>query len=233
MLSLATRSFGGFCRGLSAAQKIQLKTEKEKMLAGEMYNPSDPELLSLRENCRKNIEEFNKSSITDLDGRKKAMTKLFGKDYPNLYVEPPFYCDYGTNIKFKGNAYFNYNCILLDVCPITIGDNVMFAPNVGVYTATHPTDAKTRNSGREYAKPITIGDNCWIGGSATICPGVTIGDNCVIGAGSVVTRDIPANSFAAGVPCRVIREITEADSMIHKPEILADNQVISPFSQND
>ncbi|KAH0788621.1 maltose O-acetyltransferase [Histomonas meleagridis] len=144
---------------------------------------------------------------------RKQWQKLFGKYYPDLYIEPPFYCDYGINIKPKGNVYFNYNCILLDVCPITIGNNTMFARNVGVYTATRPTDAKTRNSRREYAKPIAISENCWIGGSATICPGVTIGDNSVVADGAVVVKDVPPNCIVAGVPAKIIKRLLllEAD----------------------
>ncbi|KAH0793541.1 maltose O-acetyltransferase [Histomonas meleagridis] len=141
------------------------------------------------------------------------MAKLIGKYYPDLYIEPPFYCDYGINIKPKGNVYFNYNCILLDVCPITIGNNTMFARNVEVYTATRPSDAKTRNSRREYAKPIAISENCWIGGSATICPGVTIGDNIVVADGAVVVKDVPPNCRVAGVPAKIIKRLLllEAD----------------------
>ena len=139
------------------------------------------------------------------------LSKLFQKDLSQIkdsvWIEPPFFCDYGYNIKLKGKFYANHNCIILDVCHVEFGDNILMGPNVQIYTATHPMSPQARLSVQELGKPISIGNNVWIGGSAVICPGVTIGDNCVIGAGSVVTRDIPANTFAAGNPCRVIKNI--------------------------
>lgn len=125
----------------------------------------------------------------------------------NLWIQPPFYCDYGTNIITGEGVFFNFNCVVLDVMEVNIGSKTMFGPNVQIYTATHPLDYKIRNTGLEYAKPITIGENVWVGGSVVICPGITIGDNSIIGAGSVVTKSIPANVIAAGNPCKVIRNL--------------------------
>ncbi len=141
----------------------------------------------------------------------EILRRLLGKCGPGLYVEPPFYCDYGTQIEAGKNLYINFNCTILDVAHVKIGDNVMIAPNVAIYTAGHPLHPDSRNSGYEYGIAVSIGNNVWIGGNVVINPGVTIGDNAVIGAGSVVTRDIPANQLAVGNPCRVLREITEED----------------------
>lgn len=178
-----------------------MKTETEKMLAGELYNAADKDLLKARTKVRKLLRKYNQNPS------EKLLEKILEKKYKNLYIEPPFYCDYGTNIELGENVYMNFNCTILDCAKVKIGDNTFFAPNIQIYTATHPIDYVERNSGVEFAKPITIGDNCWIGGSSVILPGATIGDNCVIGAGSVVTKDIPSNSVAVGNPCRVIRSI--------------------------
>ena len=139
------------------------------------------------------------------------MAELFGRT-TDAWIQPPFYCDYGTNISLGAKVCFNFNCVVLDVMPVTIGDNVLFGPAVQLYTATHPINAAERRTGLELAKPITIGSDVWIGGGTIICPGVTIGDRSVIGAGSVVTRSIPADVTAAGNPCRVIRSLASADS---------------------
>ena len=147
---------------------------------------------------------------SDFAGIAQVVKELFGKS-ENAWVNPPFYCDYGTHIEAGKNLFVNYNCTIIDVAKVTIGDNCQLAPNVAIYTAGHPVYPVTRNSGYEYGKAVTIGDNVWIGGNSVICPGVTIASNTVIGAGSVVTRDIPAWSVAAGNPCRVIRAITEED----------------------
>lgn len=183
------------------------KTEKEKMLAGELYNAMDPALvagrLRARELCRALAALPPATPETD---KAELLAQLFGTP-TNVYITPPFFCDYGSNIRLGENVYFNFNCVVLDVAPVTIGDNTLFGPMVQIYTATHPMDASTRKSGLEFAKPITIGKDVWVGGGAIICPGVTIGDGTVIGAGSVVTRDIPAGVFAAGNPCRVIRDV--------------------------
>lgn len=179
-----------------------MKTEYEKMISGELYQAfKDPELVKMRENVRKIFRTFN--STAD----QKYLKDIFQQDLDGVFIEPPFQCDYGINIELGKNVYMNFGVTILDCAKVKIGDNCMIAPNVQIYTAAHPIDVKTRNSGLEYALPITIGQNCWIGGASVILPGVTIGDNCVIGAGSVVTKDIPANSIAVGNPARVIRNI--------------------------
>ena len=156
------------------------------------------------------VQKLNAIDRTDEEGIHKLVRELLGTEQVP-YIVPPFYCDYGNHISVGKNVFFNYNCTLLDVGKITIGDNCMLAPNVAIYTAGHPLHPDSRNSGYEYGMDVTIGNHVWIGGSVVITPGVRIGDCCVIGAGSVVTKDIPAWSLAAGNPCRVIRTITEAD----------------------
>ena len=156
------------------------------------------------------IQKLNAFDRTDEDGIHKLVQELMGTEQIP-YIVPPFYCDYGNHISVGNNVFINYNCTLLDVGKITIGDNCMLAPNVAIYTAGHPLHPDSRNSGYEYGMDVTIGNHVWIGGSVVITPGVRIGDCCVIGAGSVVTKDIPAWSLAVGNPCRVIREITEKD----------------------
>ena len=160
--------------------------------------------------CRRILQKLNFMDRSDFAGIAQVVKELFGKS-ENAWVNPPFYCDYGTHIEAGKNLFVNYNCTIIDVAKVTIGDNCQLAPNVAIYTAGHPVYPVTRNSGYEYGKAVTIGDNVWIGGNSVICPGVTIASNTVIGAGSVVTRDIPAWSVAAGNPCRVIRAITEED----------------------
>jgi len=182
-------------------------TEKEKMIAGEMYNPSDALLTSERHQARLLFQEINSLNEDSVEKRNELLNTLIKNAGQKLYIEPPFYCDYGYNIIAGDNVFMNFNCCILDVCKVTIGDNCMFAPNVQIYTATHPLEAEARNSGREFAKPITIGHNVWIGGNATICPGVTIGNNVVIGAGAVVTKNFPDNVFIAGNPAKVIKTI--------------------------
>ena len=183
------------------------KTEKEKMLLGELYDPADAELVQDRMRSRILQKEFNDSPEFNIKGREEILKKLIPEALADVYIQPPFYCDYGSNIKIGERVFFNFNCVILDVMKVEIGHRTMFGPNVQVYTATHPLNAKERASGLEYAKPVVIGEDVWIGGSAVICPGVNIGDRAVIGAGSVVTRDIPSDVFAAGNPCRVIKEI--------------------------
>ncbi|WED24619.1 sugar O-acetyltransferase [Vibrio sp. JC009] len=184
-----------------------MRTEKEKMLAGEPYQAWDEQLVAERIHCRKVMQKLN-ASLPNSEEWKEAVTELVPNAKEGLYLEPPFRCDYGGNIIAGKNFYANFNCVLLDVNTIEIGDNVMFAPNVQVYTAGHPIDVKGRvEEGVEFGLPIKIGNNVWVGGGAIICPGVTIGDNTVIGAGAVVTKDVPANVVAAGNPCRVIKSI--------------------------
>lgn len=184
-----------------------MNTEKQKMLAGEPYNSFDPQLVAERLRARELCQKINTLSPAAPDSlRLELASQLFGAP-TNVYITPPFFCDYGTNIAFGENVYFNFNCVILDVAKVTIGNNVLFGPAVQIYTALHPMNAAERRTGVESAKPIVIGNDVWFGGGAIVCAGVTIGDGAVIGAGSVITRDIPANVFAAGNPCRVIRPL--------------------------
>lgn len=171
---------------------------------------SDDKVYEEQKRARILTQELNTVDRADFDAIKKIVKELFGKS-ENAFVNPPFYCDYGTHIEVGKNFFANYNCTILDVAKVTIGDNCQMAPNVAIYTAGHPVHPETRNSGYEYGKAVSIGDNVWIGGNTVICPGVHIGDNVVIGAGSVVTKDIPDMVIAAGNPCSVIRGITDED----------------------
>jgi len=185
-----------------------MKTEKQKMLAGELYDPLDPELCQERQRCRYLCKLLNDSREEQQEERKGIVADLLGSP-TDVWIQPPFFCDYGTNISLGAKVFFNFNCVVLDVMQVKIGSNVLFGPSVQIYTATHPINAVERRKWLESAKPITIGSDVWVGGGAIICPGVTIGDRTVIGAGSVVTRDIPSDVFAAGNPCRVIRPLDE------------------------
>lgn len=186
-------------------------TEKEKMLAGKLYIAQDEELAADNRKGRRLTRLFNRTTEEELEYRDTLLKELFESTGEKLYIEPPFHCDYGCHISVGEWFYANYDCIMVDVCKVKIGDNVMFGPRVGIYTAGHPIDAEIRNIGLEFGAPVTIGDNVWVGGSVVINPGVTIGNNVVIGSGSVVTKDIPDNVVAVGNPCRVLREITEED----------------------
>ena len=179
------------------------------MIVGEMYNPMDRELVEDRKQTRLLIKAFNETGEDELAERGRIQKALLPNAAKDLWLQPPFYCDYGYNMKVGKRVFFNFNCVVLDVAPVTIGSRSMFGPNVQIYTATHPLDHKERSSGVEYARSIVIGEDVWIGGSAVICPGVTIGNRSVIGAGSVVTKDIPDDVFAAGNPCKVIRSLKE------------------------
>lgn len=182
-------------------------TEKEKMLASHMYDPMDAQLVEERERARLLFQKINLIDDSKKEERDKLFYELMGKAGKDLWIEPPFFCDYGNNIELGDSVFMNFNCCILDVCKVTMGNNVMLAPNVQIYTATHPLEAKARNSGREFGKPITIGNNVWIGGNAVICPGVTIGNNVVIGAGAVVTKSFPDDVFIAGNPASIIKQI--------------------------
>ncbi|MEM6726632.1 MAG: sugar O-acetyltransferase [Bacteroidota bacterium] len=182
-------------------------TELEKMLASQLYDASDPELTEMRHWSREMQALYNKSSSRDIEGRKALLEQWFGEVVGRIDIQPPFFCDYGKFIFAEDNVFMNFNCVILDVNPVRIGANTMFGPNVQVYTAYHPLQANERIKGPELGAPVSIGKNCWIGGGVIICQGVTIGDNTTIGAGSVVTKDIPANVFAAGIPCKVIKTI--------------------------
>lgn len=190
-----------------------MRTEKEKMLAQELYLASDPQLVREVRASRRLTRLFNQTTEEELDERVVVLKELFKATGESLYIEPPFHCDYGSNISIGEGFFANFDCVILDVAPVTIGHNVMFGPKVNLFTAGHPLDSEVRISGLEFGQAIQIGDNVWIGGNSTVNPGITIGENTVIGSGSVVTKDIPANVIAAGNPCRVIREITEADSL--------------------
>lgn len=186
-------------------------SEKEKMLAGELYIAMDEELRNDFFKAKKLTRLYNRTTEEEGDYRKQLLRELFESTGENFYIEPPFRCDYGCHISIGENFYSNYDCIILDVCKVKIGNNVLFGPRVSIYAAAHPIDAEIRNTGLEYGKPVTIGDNVWVGGSTVINPGVTIGNNVVIGSGSVVTKDIPDNVIAVGNPCKVLRQITEED----------------------
>ena len=185
--------------------------QKERMLANLPYKAWRDGLEEERIENKKKIYRYNHLPPEQWDQQTALIREILGKTGERILIEPPFHCDYGRNIEVGEDFYANYNLIILDVGHVRIGDNVMCAPNVAIYTAGHPVHPETRNSGYEYGIDITIGSNVWIGGNVCIMPGVTIGDNVVIGAGSVVTKDVPAGVIAAGNPCRVIREITEED----------------------
>lgn len=183
-------------------------TEKEKMLAGEIYDANyDRQLIAERLDCKEMCRDYNDLRPKDTENRDRLLRKILGHAGNRMTVEQPFYCDYGYNISVGDNFFANFNLVILDEAPVTFGDNVFVAPNCGFYTAGHPLDAVSRNKGLEYARRITVGNDVWIGAGVSVLPGVTIGNNCVIGAGSVVNRDIPDNSLAAGNPCRVIKKI--------------------------
>lgn len=182
-------------------------TEKEKMIAGLDYHANNPELLHDRQRAQTLLQTYNGTSANDAEEKTAILNLLFKSLGSNPSITSPFYCDYGYNITVGDNFYSNFNCIMLDCAPITIGNNVLLGPAVQIYTATHPTNPEERKKGLESAKAITIEDDVWIGGGSIINPGVTIGRGSTIGAGSVVTRDIPANVIAVGNPCRIIREL--------------------------
>lgn len=189
-------------------------TEKEKMLAGKLYDAFyDKELADDRVKAKTLCHRYNMLSPEKIDERKQILKELLGKTKENFTIEQNFWCDYGYNIEIGENFYANHDCVMLDPAKITFGDNVFIAPQCGFYTAGHPIDADERNSGLEYAYPIKVGNNVWFGGHVSVMPGVTIGNNVVIGAGSVITKDIPSNVIAYGNPCKPVRKITEADKL--------------------
>ncbi|MBP2000281.1 maltose O-acetyltransferase [Paenibacillus shirakamiensis] len=186
---------------------MSFSNEKEKMLRGELYNATDPVLIQERDYARKMTRLFNSSDEQQLDQRSAWIKELFGSTGEALYIEPNFRCDYGYNIHIGENFFANFDCTILDVCEVRIGDNCFLAPGVHIYTATHPIHPYERIAGPEYGKPVKIGDNVWIGGRAVINPGVNIGDNVVIASGAVVTKDVPENTIVGGNPARIIRNI--------------------------
>ena len=188
-------------------------TERERMVSGGLYKADDGELVALRQRARRLTRQFNATTEEELDKRQELLRELFGAFGGNSFMEPSFRCDYGVNIFIGEHFYANFDCVILDVAPVHIGDNVFFAPRVNLYTAGHPIDAGVRNEELEFGKPITIGDDVWVGGGVIVNPGVTIGSDVVIGSGSVVTKDITSHVIAAGNPCRVIRAITDEDKV--------------------
>ncbi|MFC0189611.1 maltose acetyltransferase domain-containing protein [Fictibacillus aquaticus] len=185
-----------------------MKTEKEKMLAGELYVASDKQLVEERTRARRLTRLFNETTEAEEEQRLALLKELFGSVEGSYYIEPTFRCDYGYNIHLGKNFFANFDCCMLDVCEIVIGDNVLLAPGVHIYTATHPVHPAERAAGPEFGKPVTIGNNVWIGGRAVINPGVTIGDNAIIASGAVVIKDVPANAVVGGNPAKVIKMIT-------------------------
>ena len=184
-------------------------SEKDKMLAGELYDPLDPELSAERQRARLLLQQINQTRDDEPDKRNRLLKELIPAMGREVWIEPPFYCDYGYNIVLGDKVFCNFNCVILDVAPVTIGSGVLLGPAVQIYAATHPLQASVRRLGLELSNAIDIGDDVWIGGGAIVCPGVRIGARSVIGAGSVVTKDIPEGVVAVGNPCRVLREIEE------------------------
>ncbi|MEK4245527.1 sugar O-acetyltransferase [Psychrobacillus sp. FSL K6-2684] len=184
-----------------------MKTEKEKMLCGEMYNPADPELVLERENARRKVRIYNQTLESEGQKRVELLKDLLGSTGELVYMEPNIRFDYGYNTYVGENFFANFDCTILDVCEVRFGDNCMLGPSVQIYTATHPITPMERNSGKEYAKPIIIGNNVWIGGNAVINPGVCIGDNAIIASGAVVIKNVPANVVVGGNPAKIIKEI--------------------------
>ena len=185
-----------------------MRTERQKMLAGELYDPSDPELVAARQRARDLCQALNATREAAREERRRIARELFGAGGDSVSIQPPFYCDYGSNIELGERVFFNFDCVVLDVCSVRIGAFTLFGPAVQIYTATHPWNAEQRRH-KELGKPIEIGSDVWVGGGAIVLPGVRIGARSVIGAGRVVTRDVPEGVFAAGNPCRVLREISE------------------------
>lgn len=196
-----------------------MKSEKEKMIAGKPYKAFGDELLNERQHAKELVFDFNNLRPSEIEKRNGLLKQLLGKTQQNFFIEPPFRCDYGYNIELGNNFYANYNLIILDCAKVSFGNNVLIGPNVGIYTAGHPLHFEKRNEEFEHAFPITIGNNVWIGGNVVINPGVIIGDNSVIGSGSIVTKDIPSNVIAVGNPCKVLREITEADKPFYYKDL--------------
>lgn len=191
---------------------LSMKTEKEKMLAGELFDPQDKLLSEERLQARLLLKKINDTPENERKVRLRLIKQLIPQAKAALWIQPPFQCDYGTHIITGENVFFNFNCVVLDVATVTIGNRVFIGPQVQLYTALHPEDPELRAGGKCYGKAITIGDDVWIGGNSVICPGVTIGSRSIIGAGSVVTKNIPDDVFAAGNPCKVIRPVNKEDN---------------------
>lgn len=209
--------------------------EEEKIFAGVLFSPADPELKAIKLRTHNLCTEYNATFEDEVEKRTQLIGKIFGAIGDNGFLQGPIYIHYGKHTTIGKHFFGNFNLTIQDDAPVTIGDHCNFGPNVTIVTPVHPMLPGERRTILDrdgvprhmcYAKPVRIGNDCWFGANVVVCPGVTIGDNCVIGAGSVVVRDIPGNSFAAGNPCRVIRNITEADSLKFKPDILSDNTVL-------
>ncbi|XZE56279.1 sugar O-acetyltransferase [Planctomycetaceae bacterium SH139] len=184
-----------------------MKSELQRMIAGEPYDAMDAELVEARAVARDLCQDLNATRERDQAARRNILTQLFAKGGETVWLQPPFYCDYGSNIYLGERVYFNFNCVVLDVCEVHVGSFTFFGPAVQIYAASHPLNAQLRRT-HEFGKPISIGSDVWVGGGAIICPGVSIGNKSVIGAGSVVTRAIPSGVLAVGNPCRVIRDLS-------------------------
>jgi maltose O-acetyltransferase len=184
-----------------------MASERERMVAGDLYRADDEELLRARTRARELTARYNATSSDDPTGRRALLQELLGAAGEDVWIEPPFHCDYGWNIELGDRVFLNFNCVVLDVTPVRIGERTLVGPAVQLCAATHPLDPRERDSGLELGAPITVGRNVWIGAAAVIAAGVSIGDDAVVGAGSIVVRDIPAGVLAAGNPCRVIREL--------------------------
>ncbi|UPV99003.1 sugar O-acetyltransferase [Halorussus gelatinilyticus] len=182
-------------------------SEKEKMLNGDLYDAMDPQLVAERDRASELTRRYNRTAPDDDETRRRILEELFGSLGDECRVEPPFRCDYGYNVRVGENFYANFDCVVLDVCPVEIGRNCQLGPGVHVYTATHPLNAAERAAGPEYGEPVTIGDDVWVGGKAVVNPGVTIGDEAVVGSGAVVTEDVPAGVVVQGDPATVVKEI--------------------------
>ena len=220
---------------MNRTTNMPLCPEEEKINAGILFCPGDPDLKARKLLAHNLNVDYNQTHEDEYEKRREILQELIGELGEGSFLQGPIAFHYGSHTRIGKNFFANFNFTLQDDARVTIGDNCNFGPNVTIVTPIHPMVASERRAMLDakgnvkhlcYAKPVTIGNDCWFGANVTVCPGVTIGDNCVLGAGSVVTRDIPANSFAAGVPCRVIRQITEKDSMKYQPEILADYQII-------
>lgn len=216
-------------------------SEEEKIMAGILFDPANPELKAIKTKTHNLNVDYNQTHEDDTQKRAEILSQIIGAFGEGGFIQGPIAFHYGKHTRIGKNFFGNFNLTIQDDAEVTIGDNCNFGPNVTIVTPIHPMIASERQeiltaAGEKrrlcYAKPVQIGNNCWFGASVTVCPGVTIGDDCVIGAGSVVTKDIPEGCFAAGVPCRVIRKITEVDSMKYKPDILADNAVVDPTVEN-
>lgn len=190
-----------------------MKSEKEKMLAGELYLASDKTLSEDRYKARQLLKELNQTLPGDSNHTNNVVNKLFKQVGKDFGIEPPFFCDYGYNISIGDQVFINFNCVILDINAVNIGDRSMLGPGVHIYAATHPIDAKTRGSFLEFGKPVTIGEDVWIGGGAIICPGVNIGDRSIIAAGAVVTKDVSNDVIVGGNPARVIKNIDQKEKM--------------------